>query len=482
MGCANIKSNSAATPESRINALNISAGTFVIANNKSFLEVYNLGPVISAYHYHEIRKVVHRDSNEERSVKIFKKDTAPQIAQEKLRIEISIVKQLDHPNIIKFFEIFEESQRLLIVMENCKGGELFDEILNRKQFTERQAAQIMKEIFLGLAYMHDKGVIHRDIKPENILLEDKNDLLNIKIVNFNSAALKETGKTITGLVGTAYYIAPELMQGSYNEKCDIWSAGVILFMLLSSYPPFDGSSDKEIMNKILNQQPNFQEHIWDSISSNAKDLISKLLCPEPVRYSAVSALSHPWIQENISHPSENSGNIFSAFKNLKSFHRCNKLRDAVQTFIVAQCISNQESKDLKQAFKDIDSNGDGKLSYDELLQHYRSVIGDLNAEEEVKNIMKEVDTDDNGFINYTEFLKASISQKVLVSSQNLRRAFDMFDTDKNGSINASELKRVLQAGNSYDDKVWKDLIEKFDQNEDGEIDLREFEELITSNL
>ena len=482
MGCATIKPNSTANPESRINAINISVGTFVTSSNKSFLEAYNLGPVISTYHYHEIRKVTFRETNEERSVKIFKTDTAPQAARDRLRTEISIVKQLDHPSIIKFYEIFEESKKILIAMENCKGGELFDEILKRKCFTERQAAQIMKEIFSGLAYLHDKGVVHRDLKPENVLLEDKGDLLNIKLVNFGSATTIKGGFIQSGLVGTAYYIAPEIIKGKYNEKCDLWSAGVILFMLLSSYPPFDGNSDREILDKVLIGQPNLNEQVWDSISPSAKDFISALLCPEPARLSAVKALSHPWIQLNINHPPETSSNIFSAFSNLKAFHRCNKLRDAVQTFIAAQCITRQESKDLKEAFKVIDTNGDGKLSYEELLEHYQCVIGPLNSEQEVKNIMKEVDTDNNGYINYTEFLKASISQKVLVSSQNLRRAFDLFDTDKNGKIDAKELKRVLQAENHYDDKVWKDLIHKFDQNEDGEIDLREFEEIITRNF
>ena len=480
MGCARIKPNMTASPEARLDALNISIGTFIITSDKSFLENYNLGPALTSYHYFEIHKVTHRETGEERTVKILKK--GPKSIEEKLRNEIFIVKQLDHPNIIKFFEIFEETKRILIVMEKSKGEELFEVLIKKKNFSERQACLIAKEILLVLAYLHDKGVIHRDLKPENVLLEEYGQGFGVKVVNYLSAVKVVKGSLVTGLVGTAYYVAPEVVQGVYNEKCDLWSLGVILFMLLSNYPPFDGHSDKEILEKVTTSQPNYNEPIWSTVSEEAKDLISKLICPEPVRLSAVQALMHPWIQKHIDSSPRNSVLIVNAFENLRNFHKCNKLRDAVQTFIATQCISAQEGRELTEAFKMIDTNGDGKLSREELLEHYKTVMLSSSPEKEVDTIMKEVDTDENGYINYTEFLKASISQKVLISSQNLRRAFDLFDSDQNGSISAQELKRVLQSETTLDDKLWKDIITCFDQNSDGKIDLREFEEIITRNL
>jgi calcium-dependent protein kinase len=340
----------------------------------------------------------------------------------------------------------------------------------------------MKEIFSALAYMHEQGIVHRDLKPENILLEDKDDLINIKIINFSTATILKKGSFLSGVIGTAYYIAPEVISSNYNEKCDIWSAGVVMFMLLSFYPPFDGNSDKEILEKVQRGTINYKNPIWTSISNQAKDLISKLLCPIDQRLSATEVLTHPFIVENALIADSDQQNLVSAFQNLRGFRNSNKLRDAVQTFIATQCISVHDSKTLKEVFKTIDTNGDGKLSKEELLMHYKKVMGDDHAEEEVTQIMKEVDTDNNGYINYTEFLKASISQKTLASSQNLRRAFDLFDSDKSGSISAAELKKVLQGGNNTDDHVWKQIIKAFDQNSDGEIDLREFEEIITRSL
>ncbi|OMJ70954.1 hypothetical protein SteCoe_30949 [Stentor coeruleus] len=480
--CASLRSKKIASPENRMDSLHIDAGTFVLTNDKRFQEVYMLRTVVSTSQYYEVRAAIHRETNEDRLVKIFRKDITPKIAYEKLKIEIAITKTIDHPNVIKFFEIFEEPSKVYISMEQCKGGELFEEILKRKNFSEQQVAKIMKEIFSALAYMHEQGIVHRDLKPENILLEDKDDLINIKIINFSTATILKKDAFLSGVIGTAYYIAPEVITSNYNEKCDIWSAGVVMFMLLSFYPPFDGNSDKEILEKVQRGTINYKNPIWTSISNQAKDLISKLLCPLDQRLSATEVLTHPFIVENALIPDSDQQNLVSAFQNLRGFRNSNKLRDAVQTFIATQCISAHDSKALKEVFKTIDTNGDGKLSKEELLSHYKKVMGDDHAEEEVSQIMKEVDTDNNGYINYTEFLKASISQKTLVSSQNLRRAFDLFDSDKSGSISAAELKKVLQGGNNTDDHVWKQIIKAFDQNSDGEIDLREFEEIITRSL
>ena len=306
--------------------------------------------------------------------------------------------------------------------------------------------------------------------------------MNIKLINFSAATIIAKNTKVRGITGTAYYIAPEVIDREYNEKCDLWSCGVILYMLLSSYPPFDGSNDKEILNNVMQSSHSFKDPVWGPISLSAKDLIYKLLCPENIRLSAGDALAHPWILEFASPQRPNTTNMISVFTNLKSFFNSNKLRDAVQTFIATQCISAHDTKKLTEAFKAIDTNGDGKLSKEELLSHYIKAIGYENAEEEVDKIMSSVDTDNNGFINYTEFLKAAVSERVLLSSENLRRAFDLFDQDKSGTISAEELKKILQGGLISDDQVWKEIINSVNKNQNAEIDLREFEEIITSKL
>ena len=178
----------------------------------------------------------------------------------------------------------------------------------------------------------------------------------------------------------------------------------------------------------------------------------------------------------------NPGKMISVFKNLKNFSNSNKLRDAVHTFIATQCISAHDTKKLTEVFKTIDINGDGKISKEELLTHYIKIMGYENAEEEVTKIMSILDTNKSGFVYYTEFLKAALSEQVVFSSENLRRAFDLFDQQKTGRISASGLKRVLEGGSISDDQVWKDIIKSVDENSDGKIDLREFEEIIASKL
>jgi calcium-dependent protein kinase len=461
--------------------IKVSHGTFVQSNEKGFQEVYILGALQSTGSYGEMRKATHRSTKEERAVKIFRKDIPSYKGGSHIKQEIEILKKIDHPNIIKVFEFFEETKKLFVVMEHCKGGELFEEILKRQYFSEAQACTIIKQLFSAVSYLHSNNIIHRDLKPENILLEEKSDLMNIKIVDFAAATLYDKKTLLKGMLGTAYYIAPEVLTENYNEKCDMWSCGVIIFILLSGYPPFDGKTQSEILEKVKAGVYSFDEPIWANVSSEAKDLIQKLLSPVSTRLSSIEALNHPWLVRFAQKSQARAESIQSALNNLRTFHNSNKLRDAVHTYITTHCLNSQDIKDLREVFKAIDINGDGKLSREELIKHYEIYMGSDHAHEEVQKIMLQVDTDNNGFIDYTEFLKATLNQRSVMSSENLRKAFDLFDRDSSGSINALELKRVLGGGDNIDDKVWKQLISSVDQNADSEIDLREFEEVIFSN-
>lgn len=461
-----------------VNEIKIDHGTFVQSNEKNFQEVYLLGKTLSTGNYGEIRRVIHRSTREERAVKIFRKDISSPQALIRLKQEIEILKKINHPNIIKVFEFFEEEKRLFVIIEHCKGGELFEEILKRKHFSEENTWKIMKQLISAVSYMHSTGIIHRDLKPENILLEEKGEVLNIKLVDFAAAVFYSGRNLLNSVLGTAYYIAPEVLAGEYDEKCDMWSCGVILYILLSGYPPFDGNSNQEITKKVKEGNFSFNENVWQGVSSSAKDLINKLLCPKDSRLSADQVLQHEWINSFVQSPKASEETVKSALNNLRNFHNTNKLRDAVHTFIATQCLSAQDTKELREVFRAIDINGDGKLSKEELLNHYNHYMGSEHAQEEVSKIMSQVDSDNNGFIDYTEFLKASLSQRTIMSSENLRRAFDMFDKDSSGSISAMELKKVLKGSDDVDDKVWEQLIKSVDQNADSEIDLREFEEII----
>jgi len=172
----------------------------------------------------------------------------------------------------------------------------------------------------------------------------------------------------------------------------------------------------------------------------------------------------------------------SALNNLKEFHNLNKFQDAVQTFIATQCLSAQDTKEVRAVFREMDKNGDGQLSKEELLRYFNEILGIEDAQEEVDRVMKKVDTDYNGYIGYTEFIKASLDPKKVLTRENIGRAFIMFDKDESGSISADELKKVLEGGSSSSKKVWMDIIKEVDQDGDGEIDLREFEDIVMSKI
>lgn len=247
-------------------------------------------------------------------------------------------------------------------------------------------------------------------------------------------------------------------------------------------PPFDGKTDDEIIEKVKKGNYSFSGPVWLNISREAKDLISSLLCPPANRLSASVALLHPWIEKNASRSLPNIQVVTSAINNLKGFHNTNKLRDAVQTFITTQCISQQDTRELREVFRSMDTNGDGKLSKEELLAQFTRTMGPEGAELEVNRIMGEADGDGNGFIDYTEFLKATLDQKTVMSSENLRAAFDVFDKDGSGKISTQELKRILEGGAQADKNIWNMIVNEVDLNGDGEIDFTEFQSIILRRI
>lgn len=460
----------------------LAPGAFVNENENKFADIYRLGKLIGTGTYGEVRMCFHRESGTKRAVKIIRKDL---MTNEGLRAnldkEISILRTLDHPNVVRIYEFFEEVKRLYIVMEFCKGGELFAEIVKRKYLTEIHAAHIMYQLFSTLDYLHGRGIMHRDLKPENILLEERHDVMNIKIIDFGAATIFDD-KPINGIVGTMFYIAPDVFQGNYDFMCDIWSCGVILYILLAGYPPFDGKSDQEIISRIKSYEYSTSQEPWSNISQDAKDLLGKLLCQSKKRVSSRQALAEPWITNLVKRELPSTEVMSEALKNLKNFRSTSILRDAVNTFITTQFISASDTKDLREVFRKMDKNGDGKLSREELLEEYTKIMEESEAQAEVERIMHEVDSDNNGFIDYSEFLKGSLDSSKVLSLENLKLAFQMFDQDGSGTISAGELKKVIAGKGLADNKIWNDIIIQVDQNGDGEIDMLEFQKIIMKNI
>ena len=285
------------------NLLEFGAKTIVGKTEGKIRDHYRIGKMLGQGAFGEVRLCLHKASQQQRAVKVLRKNLLDPKEMEMLKNEIAILKDMDHPNIVNMYEYLEDEKRFYIVTEICKGGELFDEIINRAKFDEHDAAVVMKQLLSSVNYCHSNNIVHRDLKPENILLEQDRDLEKIKIVDFGTSLMFDPERNMDEKLGTAYYIAPEVIKKNYNEKCDVWSAGVILYILLSGEPPFnDPKADNDaIMKKVEIGTYDIDNGVWRSISDEAKDLVRKMLTYDPAeRISAEAALAHPWIADNAS--------------------------------------------------------------------------------------------------------------------------------------------------------------------------------------
>jgi len=321
-----------------MDSVKIKSSNFIAQHAGKLRDHYRIGKMLGSGAFGEVRVCVHRESGAQRAVKVLRKAHMDEEEKKMFFNEINILKDLDHPNILKMYEFFEDEKRYYIVTDICKGGELFDEILARGKFSEKDAAMLMKQVLSCINYCHSNKIVHRDLKPENILLEQNKEFDQIKIIDFGTSLVVEGDQKLDEKLGTPYYIAPEVLAKSYGAKCDIWSCGVITYIVLSGIPPFNGASDQEIMKKVKVGKFSFADPCWNSISDTAKDFISQLLIKDQTkRPSAGEALLHPWIQQanEMANANVSTDVAISALTNLQNFNAKSKLKQATYAFIAS---------------------------------------------------------------------------------------------------------------------------------------------------
>lgn len=485
MGCVSSKKVTEVnkTPRKSENNISITPATFLTKTKGKLSNNYTVVKKLGSGAFADVQLCIYKPLNQQRAVKVIHKAGLhhQQMDQDYMLKEISILTALDHPNILKCYEIFEDNWKFYVAMDFCAGGELFDKIIELKKFSEIQAAEIMSQLLSAIAYCHNKHVIHRDLKPENILLEEKQDSLSIKVADFGSSCFLDSKKKLSGCFGSAYYVAPEVLVGEYNEKCDIWSAGVIMFILLTGKPPYNGRDEKAILDQVKNTPLQIEKRDWPNLSPEAIDLMQSLLVVSPKdRITAKDALNHQWIKTY--RERTDCLDLKASLSDLKTFTCSSKLKNAVHMFLATQAIANEELKVLKQDFINLDKNGDGKVSRNELMEQYAKTMDEEEAKATVEKIMNEVDTNRSGDIDYTEFLTACMNYNSVNSRSNLETAFRLFDKDGSGDITVEEIRTVLGSGQFLDMRVWDEIIREVDQNGDGVIDLKEFLVLMTRKL
>ena len=426
--------------------VSINPGKFVLEKPRSIMSDYTITETIGKGAFGIVYKAIQNSTGKRRAIKKIMKDSDDNNGVDgKLIAEIDILKHLDHPNIMKIYEFSSTDNEYFVVSEYIPGGELFDKIAQRKCFSELDAAYIMKQLLAAISYCHSINIVHRDLKPENILIDSiEGDKITVKIVDFGTALIIRPDTVISKKVGSIYYIAPEILKGNYTSKCDIWSLGVIMYVLLSGTAPFNDRSNKRIADAIMRGKYCFPSPLWDHISSEAKDLISKMLTyDQNKRISASDAYQHPWL--NICKVLKlEPSHALESLENIKCFNAKTKLQKAALMFIVSQLMSKQERNKLEDIFLELDKNADGKITQHELIQGYTKLVGEKTiAEQELSQLMDGLNIDRTKEINYSDFLLAAANKTQLLTLKNIKEAFDIFDIDKSGYILPNEIKMIL---------------------------------------
>ncbi|KAH7523470.1 calcium-dependent protein kinase 29 isoform X2 [Ziziphus jujuba] len=395
---------------------------------------------------------------------------------EDVRREIHILQHLTgQPNIVEFRGAYEDRHSVHLVMELCSGGELFDRIIAKGSYSELEAATICRQIVNVVHACHFMGVMHRDLKPENFLHVSKDPDSPLKATDFGLSVFIEQGKVYKDVVGSAYYVAPEVLKRNYGKEIDVWSAGVILYILLSGVPPFWAETEKGIFEAILEGKLDLQSPPWPSISASAKDLVKKMLTMNPQkRITAADALQHQWLKED---GEASDKPIDSAVLiRMKQFRAMNKLKKLALK-VIAENLSSEEIQGLKQMFNNMDTDGSGTITLEELKTGL-SRLGSKLTESEIKQLMDAADVDKSGTIDYIEFITATMHRHRLEKEENLYKAFQFFDKDGSGFITRDELRQAMSDYGMGDEETIDEIINDVDTDKDGRINYQEFVDMM----
>ena len=461
-------------------------------NRRALTEEYEPEGQLGEGGYGQVYLVRHKKMNLLRAMKVI--SVKSKTSEKKTDEEIELLKQLDHPNIVKLFEYFSDDDKYYLITEYCKGGDLFDLIKKKKKFSELSASYIMFQIFRALIYCHNTHhLVHRDIKPENIVVFRKNnatdDLYDVKLIDFGISKIfnKVEKKNDNKIIGSLKYMAPEVFEGKYDEKCDIWSCGVILYILVMEDYPFNGKDDKEVIKKIKKGKYSFPDDFIEKSSNELRELIAKCLTLDPSkRISAKDALNDKFF--NLYNTSEYFTHVTPAFlnktiNNIKRYEIRNPLQELCFTYFVHNYPNQDDIILINRVFSKFNTSNDGKMTMEELKKGlmkylFKGKKSKAAAEKEATIIFNKLDKNGNGLIECEEFVRAGIDKKILKNKKVLKFMFDFLDKNRNGEISLEELKEVFRKEDGYDskedEKHLTELIKSIDTDLNGQISFEEF--------
>ncbi|XP_073104598.1 calcium/calmodulin-dependent serine/threonine-protein kinase 1 isoform X2 [Elaeis guineensis] len=443
-----VKPNEASIPEGSEVELGLDKS---FGFSKQFFAKYELGEEVGRGHFGYTCSGKAKKGElkgEEVAVKVIPKaKMTTAISVEDVRREVRILSSLTgHKNLVRFYDAHEDEDNVYIVMELCKGGELLDRILSRGgKYSEEDAKAVMVQILNVVSFCHLQGVVHRDLKPENFLFSSKDEKATLKAIDFGLSDFVNPGERLNDIVGSAYYVAPEVLHRSYGTEADMWSIGVIAYILLCGSRPFWARTESGIFRAVLKAEPSFEEAPWPSLSAEAKDFVKRLLNKDyRKRMTASQALSHPWIRDSqeIKIPLD-----IIIYKLVRAYVCSSSLRKSALRAL-AKTLTVTELAYLQEQFALLGPNKNGYISLQNLKMALLKNSTDAMKDSRVLDFVSMVSSLQYRKLDFEEFAAAAVSVYQMEGldswEHHARSAYELFEKDGNRPIMIEELASYIK--------------------------------------
>lgn len=437
MGCGIAYSKKTKKHSTKARNSSISLKKFVRLTSDDINKIYERESKLGEGTFSYVFKATNKFTSQQVALKFVKKDSMSlEMMEESLKVkEAAILRKLDHPNIIKCFEVFDYADFIVISEELVENGTLLSHLRKQtEKLSEKQIGWFTGQILSALAYCHDRKVVHRDVKLENVYL---NENLQVKLGDFGCSDKLNKNKTVTGLNGTLTYMAPEVFSGTYNEKVDVWSVGIIIYMMIFGRPPLSFKEHGKVPRD-TNQYTNILQNKPELLQYTAEfqDFIKNLLEVDPLkRFSAKQALNHPWLKNlTLSGPDLHS----KILENIRKKYNQSKIQQTFSIYI-NNVYNNKESLEIFQYFNRLDRNGNGIIDKYELEEELKSEYDDLQAKTVADEFFKEFDINKNSKIEYSEFVNAM--QNTEINEDNIEKVFRGVDREKRGFVTVDDIQK-----------------------------------------